>query len=176
MTTTRFVSPSLPHRVLSRLSFAVFTKGFSRIFLSPIFPPGSTIFYGIIFTYICLYLLFFILHSSAVSFVLSNSTYQFVCLFFRFFLFSLYEFGAIHRNLFDLNFGSIEDSSIGSRSISFLLRFFILFCLFVFFFFLSFSRGIRYSILDRPSTHDTILRREITCSTTHWRCSRSLAH
>lgn len=139
MTTTRFVSPSLPHRVLSRLSFAVFTKGFSRIFLSPIFPPGSTIFYGIIFTYICLYLLFFILHSSAVSFVLSNSTYQFVCLFFRFFLFSLYEFGAIHRNLFDLNFGSIEDSSIGSRRISFLLRFFILFCLFVFFYFFLFQ-------------------------------------
>lgn len=92
MTTTRFISPSLPRRVLSRLSYLPYTKGFPRIFLSPIFSPGYHLCSGIIFTYICLYLFFFFLSCTVRRFfLLSNSTYQFIYFpfFLYFFFFSL---------------------------------------------------------------------------------------
>lgn len=150
MTTTRFISPSLPRRVLSRLSYLPYTKGFPRIFLSPIFSPGYHLCSGIIFTYICLYLFFFFLSCTVRRFLLSNSTYQFIYLFiflsfFISFFFLLRIWCEFHSNLFDLNFGSeIVDRGFEHRFDIFSYYVFILCC---FLFFLSFFLQ-RNSILD----------------------------
>lgn len=89
MTTTRFVSPSLPRRVLSRLSFAVYERIFSYLPFADILAWLPS-FSDIIFTYICLYLFFFLSCTVRRFFVLSNSTYQFIYSFFSFFLSSFF--------------------------------------------------------------------------------------
>lgn len=85
MTTTRFVSPSLPRRVLSRLSFAVYERIFSYLPFADILTWLPS-FSDIIFTYICLYLFFFffILHCPSFlrSFKFDVSIYLFIFFFF----------------------------------------------------------------------------------------------
>lgn len=148
MTTTRFISPSLPRRVLSRLSYLPYTKGFPRIFLSPIFSPGYHLCSGIIFTYICLYLFFFSYLALSVvsSFFQIRRINLFIFLsFFISFFFLLRIRCEFHSNLFDLNFGSeIVDRGFEHRFDIFSYYVFILSC---FLFFLSFFLQ-RNSILD----------------------------
>lgn len=148
MTTTRFISPSLPRRVLSRLSYLLYTKGFPRIFLSPIFSPGYHLCSGIIFTYICLYLFFFSYLALSVvsSFFQIRRINLFIFLsFFISFFFLLRIWCEFHSNLFDLNFGSeIVDRGFEHRFDIFSYYVFILCC---FLFFLSFFLQ-RNSILD----------------------------
>lgn len=142
MTTTRFISPSLPRRVLSRLSYLPYTKGFPRIFLSPIFSPGYHLCSGIIFTYICLYLFFFsYLALSVVSFFQIRRINLFIYLFSFLSLFLFFFSYEFHSNLFKFRFRSRRSRIRASIRYLFLLRFY------PFFFFLSFFLQ-RNSILD----------------------------
>lgn len=150
MTTTRFVSPSLPRRVLSRLSFAVYERIFSYLPFADILAWLPS-FSDIIFTYICLYLFFFFY--LALSVVSSFFQIRRINLFIHFFLFFFLPFFSrirceFQRNLFDLNFGSeIIDRGFERRFERYLFLSFFYPPLFVYFFFLSFFFQ-RNSILD----------------------------
>lgn len=171
MTTTRFVSPSLPRRVLSRLSFAVYERIFSYLPFADILAWLPS-FSDIIFTYICLYLFFFFFYL-ALSVVSSFFQIRRINLFIHFFLFFFLFFSRIRcefqRNLFDLNSGSeIIDREFERRFERYLfLSFFYppLFVYFIFFpFFLFPEEFDTRSLIDQART-TRFFDVKFTCST-----------
>lgn len=164
MTTTRFISPSLPRRVLSRLSYLPYTKGFPRIFLSPIFSPGYHLCSGIIFTYICLYLFFFsYLALSVVSFFQIRRINLFIYLFSFLSLFLFFFSYEFHSNLFKFRFRSRRSRIRASIRYLFLLRFYPLLFSFLSFF-LSPEEFDTRSLIDQARA-TRFLDVKFTCST-----------